>query len=58
MQVFVTDIAEYRGSRVSLGRAWRARFGRHYPAMALLGVDTLFDPEAKVELMGIAVIPD
>jgi enamine deaminase RidA (YjgF/YER057c/UK114 family) len=58
MQVFVTDIAEYRDSRVNLGRAWRARFGRHYPAMGVLGVDTLFDPEAKVELMGIAVIPD
>ncbi len=58
MQVFVTDLAEYRDSLVDLGRAWSARFGRHYPAMALLGVDALFDPEAKVELMGIAVIPD
>jgi enamine deaminase RidA (YjgF/YER057c/UK114 family) len=58
MQVFVTNIAEYRDSRVALGRAWRERFGRHYPAMALLGVDALFDPEAKVELMGVAVIPE
>jgi enamine deaminase RidA (YjgF/YER057c/UK114 family) len=57
MQVFVTDVAEYRDSLVGLGRAWRAHLGRHYPAMALLGVGELFDPEAKVELMGVAVIP-
>ena len=56
LQVFVTDVAEYRASRSGLGRAWRRHFGRRYPAMGLFGVRELFDPEAKVELMGVAVL--
>jgi enamine deaminase RidA (YjgF/YER057c/UK114 family) len=56
VQVFVTDVAEYRDSRTELGRAWRRHFGRRYPAMGLFGVRELFDAEAKVELMGVAVL--
>jgi enamine deaminase RidA (YjgF/YER057c/UK114 family) len=56
LQVFVTDVAEYRDSLHPLGRVWRKHFGRHYPAMGLFGVTELVDPAAKVELMGIAVL--
>ena len=55
MQIFVTDIDEYRKSAKAIGEAYRRHFGRHYPAVALLEVSRLFDPEAKVELMCIAV---
>jgi enamine deaminase RidA (YjgF/YER057c/UK114 family) len=54
LQIFVTDVAEYRNSLMPLGTAWRKHFGRHYPAMGLFGVTALAVPEAKVELMGIA----
>ncbi|MGQ0669385.1 MAG: RidA family protein [Actinomycetota bacterium] len=57
MQIFVTDAGAYRGSLGEIGEAWRRHFGRHYPAMALFEVSGLFDPEARVELVGIAVIP-
>jgi enamine deaminase RidA (YjgF/YER057c/UK114 family) len=56
LQVFVTDVSEYKGSLAELGQVWRRRFGRHYPAMGLFGVTELFDVEAKVELMGVAVL--
>jgi enamine deaminase RidA (YjgF/YER057c/UK114 family) len=56
LQMFVTAVAEYRESLLGLGRVWRRHFGRRYPAMGLFGVTELFDPEAKVELMGIAVL--
>lgn len=55
MQIFVTDINEYRQSSKAIGEAYRRHFGTHYPAMALLEVRRLFDPEAKVELMCVAV---
>lgn len=55
MQIFVTDIDEYLRSRPQIGEAYRRHFGTHFPAMALLEVSRLFDPEAKVELMAIAV---
>jgi enamine deaminase RidA (YjgF/YER057c/UK114 family) len=56
LQVFVTAVAEYRDSLPGLGRVWRRHFGRRYPAMGLFGVTELFDPAAKVELMGVAVL--
>jgi enamine deaminase RidA (YjgF/YER057c/UK114 family) len=56
LQVFVTDVAEYKQSLLALGKVWRKHFGRRYPAMGLFGVTELFDPEAKVELMGVAVL--
>jgi enamine deaminase RidA (YjgF/YER057c/UK114 family) len=57
LQVFVTDVAEYKASLSELGRAWREHFGGHYPAMGLFGVTELFEPTAKIELMGTAVLP-
>lgn len=56
LQVFVTDVAEYRNITRKLGPVWGRHFGRHYPAMGLFGVTELADPDAVVELMGIAVI--
>jgi len=55
--VFVTDVAEYKASLRELGEVWKRRFGRRYPAMGLFGVTALFDEEARVELVGTAVIP-
>lgn len=58
MQIYATDVAAYRASTRELGEAYRARFGRHYPAMALLGVSELFDPAALVEIVAVAVVPE
>jgi enamine deaminase RidA (YjgF/YER057c/UK114 family) len=58
LQIFVTSMDEYRTARRELGHAYRRHFGRWYPAMALFEVSALFDPEAKVELVGFAVVPD
>jgi enamine deaminase RidA (YjgF/YER057c/UK114 family) len=57
MQIYVTDVDAYRESLPALAGAYRESFGRHYPAIALLGVPELFDPAAKVELVCTAVIP-
>ena len=56
--VYTTAIDEYRALTTELGEAWRRHFGRRYPAMALVGVSALMEPGAKVELMGVAAIPD
>jgi enamine deaminase RidA (YjgF/YER057c/UK114 family) len=57
LQVFVTDVGAYKGALPAIGLAWRRHFGRHYPAMGLFGITELFEPEALVELMGVAVLP-
>jgi len=58
LQVYTTDAAAYRAALRELGAAYRRQLGRHYVASALFEVAGLFDPAAKVELMGIAVIPE
>ena len=58
MVVYTTDVDAYRASTRELGEAWRRHFGKRYPAMALIGVAALMEPDAKVELMGVAVLPD
>jgi enamine deaminase RidA (YjgF/YER057c/UK114 family) len=56
--IYTTDIDGYRAASKELGEVWRRHFGRHYPAMALIGVSALFEPGAQVELMGVAVLDD
>lgn len=57
LTIFVTDVEAYRSALGPIGEAYRERFGKHYPAMALLGVSRLFEPDALVELVGVAVVP-
>ena len=56
MVVYVTDKGEYLARTREIGEVWRARLGRHYPAMALVEVKSLLDPEAKVEIEAMAVL--
>lgn len=58
LQIFVTDRDEYLASLEEIGSAYRAHFGAHFPAMALLEVSRLFDDAAMVELIATAVVPD
>ena len=58
MTCYVTDIAEYRASLADIGTAWREVIGRHYPAMALVAVTALVDPEARIEIEATAVVPE
>src|SRR4051794_5289414 len=36
--IYVTDKEEYRSRTGEVGERWRARMGKHYPAMALVEV--------------------
>ena len=58
LHVYVTDAAAYRAALAQLGAAYRRHLGRHYVATALFEVAGLFDPQALVELVGVAVIPE
>ena len=56
LRIFVTDVPAYRANLKALGAAYRDRLGRHFPAMALLGVKELFDEDAMVEIEGTAYV--
>lgn len=54
---YVTDIRAYRAAGPALGPVWREVMGRHYPAMAVVGVTALVEPEACVEIEALAILP-
>jgi len=54
LNIYVIDRAAYRAQLKALGSIHRAYFGLHYPAMALFEVKGLFNPDAMIEMEGIA----
>lgn len=58
MTVFVVDMPMYRSARKELAAVWRARFGRFFPAMALVAVHELFEANALVEIQAVAYVPE
>jgi enamine deaminase RidA (YjgF/YER057c/UK114 family) len=54
---YVVDMDEYIGNLKSLGRAYRDVIGAHYPAMALVQVQRLVEPNARLEIEATAVVP-
>lgn len=58
MTVYVTDLDAYRDGLRGVGGAWRARLGKHFPAMALVGVAGLVERAAKVEIEAVAHITE
>lgn len=57
LMIYVTDVSAYRAVLRELAPVYRKHFGTHYPAIALIGVAELFDPDALLELVGTAVVP-
>jgi enamine deaminase RidA (YjgF/YER057c/UK114 family) len=55
--VYATDVDEYQVRSAEIGAAWRRLAGRQYPAMALIGVTRLWEPDALVEIDGVAMLP-
>lgn len=55
---YVTSRDEYRAELDSIGAAYRAVMGKHFPVMSVVQVVALIEPEAKVEIEATAVIPE
>ncbi len=56
LAIYVTDKKEYKLSLRELGATYRARMGKHYPAMVLVEVQGLLEDNAKVEIEAVAVL--
>jgi enamine deaminase RidA (YjgF/YER057c/UK114 family) len=57
MTWYVVNMDEYLDCQAALGSAYREVMGKHYPAMALVEVRRLVEPEALVEIEATAVLP-
>jgi len=56
MVLYVTDKDEYRARAKDIGAEYRRRMGKHYPAMTLVEVISLFEDGAKVEIEAVALL--
>ena len=56
LTIYLTDIADYQRHAKEIGTVYRELIGDWYPAMAGIGVTGLWQPEALVEIQGVAEI--
>ncbi len=56
LNIYVTDKAAYLSRMREAGQAYRKHMGKHYPAMTLVEVKSLYEDGAMVEIEGLAVL--
>jgi enamine deaminase RidA (YjgF/YER057c/UK114 family) len=56
--IYLTDVPDYQAHGREIGKVWRELAGHVYPAMAGIGCTRLWQPEAMIEILGVAVIPE
>lgn len=56
LTIYVVDRAEYLASLKEVGACYRELMGKHFPTMALVEVQALLEPGAKVEIQALAAI--
>ena len=54
LNFYVTSRDDYAAARKEFGQVWRRHCGKHFPGMAMFEVVSLFDPQARIEVQGIA----
>jgi enamine deaminase RidA (YjgF/YER057c/UK114 family) len=57
LRAYVTDVDAFKAAGPAVGAAWGEHLGKHFPAMTLVEVSRLLDPNAMVEIEGEAVLP-
>jgi enamine deaminase RidA (YjgF/YER057c/UK114 family) len=56
LTIYITDLQTYLKNKKPLGSVYKEVFGRHFPAITLVEVKSLYNPECMVEISGVAVI--
>lgn len=58
LTIYVLDVNDYKARLEPLGAVYREYFGRHFPAMTLVGARDLFDAAdgCLIEIEGMAVL--
>jgi enamine deaminase RidA (YjgF/YER057c/UK114 family) len=59
LTIYVLDTADYKRHLREIGGVYREYFGKHFPAMTLVGARDLFDAAdgCLIEIEGIAALP-
>ena len=60
LTIYVLDVADYKKNLKGIGDVYREYFGKHFPAMTLVGARDLFDAAegCLIEIEGTAVVSE
>ncbi|MGN6730530.1 MAG: RidA family protein [Candidatus Binatia bacterium] len=56
LTIYITNLEAYWTNTKILGSAYREVFGKYFPAITLVEVKRLYNPDCLIEVSGIAVI--
>jgi len=56
LTIYIVDLQDYQAHAKEIGAVWRRLAGAEYPATAGVGVARLWEPDALVEIQGIAAV--
>jgi enamine deaminase RidA (YjgF/YER057c/UK114 family) len=58
LTIYVVDVDEYKRQTRAIGAVYREYFGKHFPAMTLVGARDLYDREdgCLIEIEGVAAV--
>lgn len=56
LNIYVTDKAAYLAGAKQAGQSYRKHMGKHYPAMTLVEVRSLYEDGALIEIEGLAAL--
>jgi len=56
LTMYITDLQTYLANKEPIGAAYREVFGKYFPAVTLVEVKSLYNPDCMVEISGVAVI--
>ncbi|HSE90991.1 MAG TPA: RidA family protein [Candidatus Binatia bacterium] len=56
LTIYITDLQAYLSNKTALGGVYREVFGKYFPAITLVQVGNLYNPDCMIEISGIAVL--
>ena len=56
LTIYITDLAAYWDNKKPLGAVYQQVFGKYFPAITLVEVSRLYNPECMIEISAIAVV--
>jgi len=56
LTIYITDLQAYWDNKKPLGDAYRQTFGKYFPAITLVEVKRLYNPDCMIEISGIAAL--
>jgi enamine deaminase RidA (YjgF/YER057c/UK114 family) len=56
LTIYITELEAYWSNKKPLGQAYRDVFGKYFPAITLVEVKRLYNPDCMIEISGVAIL--